>query len=97
MTRLQIQHRQPFALTDQQFRDLAGMTAGRREVYLGVLAHAVEWENHRRDLKDGDPWLMAPHEELNFAIHHWPARHDEKLAEARREYARMAADQCEAA
>jgi len=57
------------------------MPKRQRDLNLGILAHAHEYEQHRRDLKNGRPWLMNPFEQAAF-MERWPRIAAAKTAEA---------------
>lgn len=80
--------RQPFTLSTEQFLALRPMRAVDRNVHLGILAHAHEYEQRRRMFWRGAPFLMPVTSEHQL-IADWPSIRDEREAEAQRVFAAM--------
>lgn len=81
--------RQPFALTPDQFADLAPMREADRNVHLGRLAHAHEYEQRRRAHHFGGAGLLPDYLELALA-REWPSIRADREAEALRVFEALA-------
>lgn len=75
-------YRQPFALTAEQFAELRDMPEADRNVRLGILAHAHEYEQRRRCHHHGAAFLMPVGLELKLAKE-WASIREDLEADAR--------------
>jgi hypothetical protein len=72
-----------FRLTAEQFAELAPMGEADRNVRLGILAHAWEYEQRRRLYWNGGSFLMPMHMETALS-REWAEIREDRLAEAQR-------------
>ena len=80
--------RLPFALTTEQFLALRPMRSVDRNVHLGTLARMHEYEQRRRAIHRGLPFLMPITAEHQL-VEEWPAIRAEREAEAQAVFAEM--------